>query len=202
MGKNLINLHDDGKPKPTKLMPGELALWAHPSCLPPAKLLASCDVLRGKSGGPGGQNRNKVSTHITLTHLPTGHTAQAGERRSQIENRDVALGRLRVELAVKHRTPVPKGRGLAVLDLPAGSPLWRSRVRHGKIACNPSHPDFPGILAEAMDVLADVLWDPKRAAMMLDVTASQLVRFLGMCPEAMLEMNTHRKAKGQHAIKP
>jgi len=201
MGKNLINLHDDGKPKPVKAVPGELALWAHPSCLPPLRLLASCEVLRGKSGGPGGQNRNKVSTHITLTHLPTGHMAQAGERRSQLENRDVALGRLRVVLAVKHRTPVPKGRGLAVLDSPAGSPLWRSRVRHGKIACNPAHLDFPAMLAEAMDVLADVAWDPKRAALMLDVTASQLVRFLAECPEAFGEMNSQRKAKGQHVIK-
>jgi hypothetical protein len=41
----------------------------------------------------------------------------------------------------------------------------------GKIACNAEHPYFPAMLAEAMNVLADVQWNPTRAALMLDVTA-------------------------------
>jgi len=180
----------------------ESELWPHPACLAENVLLEQCDVVPGRSGGPGGQNRNKVSTQITLKHLPTGLMAQAGERRSQMENRHVAVVRLRLVLAVEHRAAVPKGRGLALLDLPAGSVLWRSRVRGRKIACNPSHWDFPSMLAEAMDVLADMGFEPRRAALMLDVSASQLIRLVAEHPPALLLVNAERQKRGKHALKP
>ena len=54
----------------------------HPACLDNESLRKECVLERGKSSGPGGQNRNKVSTMVTLTHTPTGVVAQASERRS------------------------------------------------------------------------------------------------------------------------
>ena len=81
----------------------------HPAALDDEELLGQCSLGRGRSSGPGGQHRNKVETKITIKHTPTGISAQAGERRSQGENKRVAVFRLRTALAVGHRCGVPMG---------------------------------------------------------------------------------------------
>jgi hypothetical protein len=123
-----------------------------------------------------------------LIHRPTGLKAEANERRSQAENRRVALFRLRVNLALAVR-------------LPAGedyqpTPLWRSRCRAGQIEVSPAHHDFPAILAEALDVTCARGADPKAAAEMLGCTASQLVKLLKKEPQALGLVNARRTAAG------
>jgi protein subunit release factor B len=47
-----------------------------------------------RSSGPGGQNVNKVSTQVTIRHVPTGVSVTASDSRSQFTNRQLALERL------------------------------------------------------------------------------------------------------------
>ena len=47
-----------------------------------------------RSSGPGGQNVNKVSTKVTLRHLPTGVSVTFQDSRSQAKNRELARERL------------------------------------------------------------------------------------------------------------
>ena len=57
-------------------------------------LESELEEIFARSGGPGGQNVNKVSTAVMLRHLPSGLRVTVQDSRSQALNRRLARERL------------------------------------------------------------------------------------------------------------
>jgi len=159
----------------------------HPAALPPDILHARCRETRTRRSGPGGQHRNKVETAIVLFDPVTEISAEASERRSQADNRRMAIFRLRMNLAIEFRTDA------TLLTTP--SELWTTRCRHGRISINPSHDDYPALLAEALDWIVANEWDVSAAAEQLQATTSQIIRLLKHEPRALTLVNRERQQR-------
>jgi len=56
------------------------------------------DFKATKAGGPGGQNVNKTSTAVQMTHIPTGIVIHCAQERSQLQNRQKAMQILKGKL--------------------------------------------------------------------------------------------------------
>lgn len=160
---------------------------SHPAALPPDVLHARCQETRTRRSGPGGQHRNKVETAIVLFDPQTEISAEASERRSQADNRRMAIFRLRLNLAIGFRLEPSPGDAL--------SEAWNARCRNGRISINPSHDDFPSLLAEALDRIVAFDWDVSAAAKQLHATTSQIVRLLKHEPRAMTLVNRERQSR-------
>lgn len=163
----------------------------HPAALPADALLKHTQEVHARRSGPGGQHRNKVQTAVVLLHQPTGIAAEASERRSQAENRQVAIQRLRLKLALEHRTQA----------LPGPSALWQSRTRGQQLVVSAAHYDFPALVAEALDQLQAQRFEMGRAAALLGVSATQLLKLFRKAPAAWTVLNKLRADSGLAPLK-
>ena len=164
----------------------------HPAAIRSDDLLKACDETRTRRSGPGGQHRNKVETAVVLVHRATGIRAEASERRSQAENRQVALRRLRLKLALEHRTPA---------DASGPSQLWQSRARGRQLLVAASHDDYPALIAEALDQLQATGFEIPAAAEKLGVSGTQLVRLFKKNPVSWAALNRCRAAADLPLVK-
>jgi hypothetical protein len=166
----------------------------HPATVDEDALLKDCDFTTGRVGGPGGQHRNRVDTAVWIKHVPTGVEAHATERRSQAQNRHMAIFRLRLKLACKVRTVTSR-------DGHKPSELWCRRRQGEKLPVNPEHDDFPALLSEALDVVTARRYDVAGAAGILGVTMSQLTRLIRNERHAFARINEGREAIGLSRLK-
>ena len=166
----------------------------HPASLTNETLLKQCEIAFGRGSGPGGQHRNKVETYVTITHSPTGITASAGERRSQIQNRGQATRRVRLALAREVRTKVDRNNHRR-------SELWEQRRQGKQLSVNPTHTDYPALLAEALDVIYARKFDVAGSAGVLGVSMSQLAKLVRHDKRAFGVVNQGREERGMPRLK-
>jgi hypothetical protein len=169
-------------------------MYSHPATIPEEELLKQCEIGFGRTSGPGGQHRNRVETAVFITHKPTGTEASASERRKQFENRLMAIKRLRLKLAVKVRTAVHSQKHKP-------TELWERRRQGVQMSVNPSHKDYPALLAEAMDVIWARKFDVAGAAGLLGITMSQLAKLVRHEKHAFSLVNQGRTDRGLPALK-
>lgn len=169
----------------------------HPVMLNEEAFARQCAIEQLRRGGPGGQHRNKVSTGIVLTHLPTGLIAEANERRSQVDNRRVATRRLRELLAIEVRSisgEGPGGEDCGSRELIRATYAGKAQLRVGG-----DNWERPLVLAMLLDDIYQRDFRLADVASLWGISASQIVRFLKQFPLALQRINQWR---AEHQLPP
>jgi peptide chain release factor len=106
----------------------------HASALAPADRTFAeddVDIVACRTGGPGGQHRNKVSTAVRATHRPTGLVVVADSERHFSANRRLALQRIKQRLQ----------QARAATERDAATDLWTTHDQ--LIRGNPTRTERP-----------------------------------------------------------
>ena len=140
-------------------------------------LMKQCRFAPYKSGGPGGQKRNKTTSAVRLVHEPTGTVAHSSDFREQSANRRRALHRLRYKLAADvGRRPTVDFRGYE-------PPPWLLALRRdGHLTTNVHNPVHARLAAHVLDVLNASGARLSMAAALVGIPISNLVHLIDAEP--------------------
>ncbi|CAN5494777.1 hypothetical protein BH10PLA1_BH10PLA1_20120 [soil metagenome] len=154
--------------------------------LPDDAFLRQCRVETFRGPCPGGQKRNKTSSGVRITHLPTGLHAIATESRSQATNRANALRQLRLRAAIERRLSVD----LATFR----APDWFTT------AISTSNPMYPQVVGVVLDVLAAANWSTADAREVLGVASRPFTNLLHSDAEMWSLVQRERESRGLRAL--
>jgi len=171
------------------------------------RLLAECTVETYRAIGPGGQHRNKRDSAVRLTHSPTGVSATATERRSQHENRRVAVRRLRKAIAMRVRAPAeanappagPLAEALADATLRSSASLRSTSPRWPRVG--QKAPTYLVAAAQVLDRLEAAEGKVSDVAAALGVSTASLVKFLSLDTDLWTEANRLRRRFGHAPLR-
>ena len=192
-----------------------------------AELLAQCRFDRFRVSGPGGQHRNRRDTAVRLVHTPSGVSAQASERRSQAQNRQTALARLRRAIALELRRPVsldayhpppalqrilPGKRQQVGPSAPQRvGPSARQRVDPGaphrvgpgeRQRIGPRHPDFWAGAQHLLDLFDAQDASLADTAAAIGCSTNQLAKTIAADPHLLQQANHLRHSRNLPPLRP
>lgn len=186
-------------PDPGDKMPGRVVAAPHPALLDRDELESQCDLRAQRRSGPGGQHRNKTSSGVFLLHQPTGVTSEATERRSQADNRSVALLRLRYRLAVEVRTASPMESPEPAVD-PTEQAI-RQDFSGKRLRVSDRNEAKPGVVALLLNDLHAAGGQPSLVAAWWKTSTSGIVAILKSHPPAFAQLNAIRTHHGRWQLK-
>ena len=180
---------EDFIPKGHRMIEGD-----HPAMMSDGSLLKEVSLSFGRTGGPGGQHRDRKATACTATHIPTDITGTATERRRQSENRSLSISRLRRTLAIILRRKIDTENW-------SSSDVWSGRQQGNQLPINPKHRDYPHLLAETLDLLFAFDFDLAAAAGSGGISSSQVVKLIAHDKQALSWVNEQREERGLSPLK-
>ncbi len=179
-----------GKQSPAPYSP---ELWL---ALSDEELAAQCRVERFRVSGPGGQHRNKTDSAVRLTHEPSGVVGFASERRSQHQNRLVALARLRRNIAIEARTDIDLDTYRLPRTLQRILPRSVQTELPGKDRIGPKHRDFWTGAGPLLDLFNAVRGSTSDCASQIGCSSNQLTKLFASEPHLWAAANAIREQHG------
>ena len=82
--------------------------YARYAALTDEELARQCEVQVLRAKGPGGQGVNTTDSAVRMVHVPTGIAVTSRESRSQHQNRQLCMAKLRAEFERRSRRPKPR----------------------------------------------------------------------------------------------
>jgi hypothetical protein len=166
-------------------------MFVMPWTLPDDKLLAESRLDSFVASGPGGQHRNRKNTAVRITHLPTKISTVAADSRSHRENQIHALRELRHKLALELRREID--------PLTYRPPDFFAE--YPSLRMNAKNPLYPEAIAQVLDVLQAMQQEAPKAAVLLGVSTSALLRFLHDDPALWVKVNELRAELGMAPLR-
>lgn len=176
--------------------PAVFVSWPHPAVLDPDELLKRCELRTQRRSGPGGQHRNKTSSGVFLTASNWDIVAEATERRSQAQNRVIALTRLRFRLALELRS-------VSILDhvVTDDEQELRDRYSGSRLKLSDENVAKPAILALVLNDILAAGGQPSLVSKAWRSSTSSIVAFLSGYLPAFLYANEIRAFHSRPPLK-